>query len=216
MRIAIFGATGMAGSAIVSEALTRGHEVVAASRHPTNGSPDENRLSQRAINVADSDAVDAVLAEVDAAVLSIRLEPRQEDRLAPLTRGILDTAATHGTRILIVGGSSPLRSPNRPDRLLIDDPEFVPEAWKLIARASLEQFYACKEHAFTEWTYLSPPAIFEPGDRKGSYQRGKSVLLTDTEVASRITPPDFATAVLDELEWPSGDQHFTVAHGPAY
>jgi hypothetical protein len=215
MRIAVFGATGMAGSAIVSEALNRGHHVVAASRRPTTANANEERLSARTVDVADPHAVDAVLADVDAAVLTIRLAPGEEDRLAPLTRGVLDAAAQRGTRLLIVGGSAPLRSPNRPDRLLIDDPDHVPEAWKAIAQASLDQFHTCKEHAYTGWVYLSPPAVFEPGVRSGNYQRGTTTLLTDADGVSRITPPDFATAVLDELEQPSDDQHFTVAHGSA-
>lgn len=213
MRIAVFGATGMAGSAIVSEALTRGHHVVAASRRSATATANEEQLTVRTVDVADPHAVDAVLAGVDAVVLTIRLAPGEEDRLAPLTRGVLDAAAHHGTRMLIVGGSAPLRSPNHPDRLLIDDPDLVPEAWKSIAQASLDQFHACQEHPYAGWVYLSPPAVFEPGDRTGSYQRGTTTLLTDANGASRITPPDFANAVLDELEHPGDDQHFTVAHG---
>ncbi|WP_394275981.1 NAD(P)-dependent oxidoreductase [Luteococcus sp.] len=211
MRIAVLGATGMAGSTVVSEALTRGHHVVAASRRPTTENANEERLSIRAVDVADVDAVDAVLGDVDAAVLTIRLAPGEEDQLAPLTRGVLDAAARHGTRLLVVGGSAPLRSPNHPDRLLIDDPDHVPEAWKSIAQASLAQFHACQEYPNARWVYLSPPAIFEPGDRSGSYRRGTTTLLTDANGASRITAPDFAIAVLDELEQPSDDQHFTVA-----
>lgn len=211
MRIAVFGATGMAGSAIVSEALTRGHHVVAASRRPTTANVNEERLSVRAVDVADVDAVDAVLAYVDAAVLTIRLAPGEEDRLAPLTGGVLDAAAHHGKRLLIVGGPAPMRSPNHPDRLLIDDPDRVPEAWKSIARASLDQFRTCEERPYTGWVYLSPPAVFEPGDRTGGYRRGATTLLTDANGASRITAPDFAIAVVDELEQPSDDQHFTVA-----
>ncbi len=212
MRIAVFGATGMAGSAIVAEALSRGHNVVAAARRPTTAN--EKRLSVRAVDVADPDAVDAVLAGVDAAVLTIRLAPGEEDRLAPLTRGVLDAAAGHSTRVLIVGGSAPLRSPNHPDRLLIDDPDHVPEAWKSIAQASLDQFHTCKEHPYAGWVYLSPPAIFEPGDRSGGYRRGTTTLLTDANGASRITAPDFAIAVLDELEHPSDEQHFTIVTKP--
>lgn len=56
-----------------------------------------------------------------------------------------------------------------------------------------------------------PSAVFEPGDRSGSYQCGTTILLTEANGASRITAPDFAIAVLDELEQPSDDQHFTVA-----
>lgn len=210
MRIAVFGATGMAGSAIVTEALTRGHRVIAASRRSTT-SNNEELLAVRAVDVADTGAVEAVLADADAAVLTIRLATGDEDRLAPLTCGVLNAAARHGTRVLIVGGSAPLRSPNHPDRLLIDDPEYVPEAWKTIAQASLDQFHACREHDYTEWVYVSPPAVFEPGERNGGYRRGTTTLLTDASGTSRVTAPDFAIAVLDELERPGGDQHITVA-----
>lgn len=215
MRIAVLGATGMAGRAIVSEALTRGHHVIAASRRPTTAHATTEHPSVCAVDVADSDAVEAVLAEVDAAVLTIRLPPGEEDRLAPLTRGVLDAAAHRGTRLLIVGGSAPLHSPNHPGRLLIDDRDHVPEEWKTVAQASLDQFHACQAHGYTGWVYLSPPAVFEPGDRSGSYQRGTTTLLTDANGASRITAPDFAIAVLDELENPGDDQHFTVAQTSA-
>lgn len=211
MRITVIGATGMAGSAIVIEALTRGHHVVAASRNPgTTGN--EPRLDARALDVADVDALDSVLSSVDAVVLTFRLAPGDEHQLAPLTRGVLDAAARHDTRVLIVGGAAPLRSPNHPDRLLIDDPDYVPEAWKQVAGASLEQFRTCQSHAYDGWVYLSPPAVLEPADRTGGYRRGTTTLLIDEHGASRIAAADLAIAVIDELENPRTDQHFTVAY----
>lgn len=213
MKIAVFGATGMAGSAIVSEAVSRGHQVVAASRRPATAN--QESLTVRAADVADTETVDPVLIEADAAVLTVRLAPGEEERLAPLTRGFLDSAARNGTRVLVVGGSAPLRSPKHPERLLIDDPDHVPEAWKSIAQASLDQFHACQEHPYTGWVYLSPPAVFEPGERSGVYQRGTTTLVTDANGVSRITAPDFAIAVLDELENPRNEQHFTVAQDSA-
>lgn len=211
MRIAAFGATGMAGAAIVTEALTRGHTVTALSRNPTPDSIDQKRLTTQTIDVADTDALDPVLAEADAAVLTIRLAPGEEHRLAPLTRGFLDAAQRHGTRALIIGGASPLRSPNHPDRLLIEDPHYVPAAWKTIAQASLDQFRTCQEHPYTGWVYLSPPAILEPGERTGNYRRGTTTLLTDENRTSRITAPDLAIAVIDEIANPGDEQHFTIA-----
>lgn len=213
MRIAVFGATGMAGRAIVTESLVRGHHVLAASRRSSTTTVAHERLASRRVDVADRGAVDAMLADVDAGVLAVRLAPGDEDRIAPLTRGVLDAAARHGTRLLVVGGSSPLRSPHHPDRLLIDDPDHVPEAWKAVAQASLDQFRTCTEHAYAGWVYLSPPAVFEPGESRGRYRRGTTTLLVDAEGSSRITPPDFAIAVLDELEHPGDDPHFTVVHG---
>lgn len=212
MRIAVFGATGMVGDATVAEALSHSHPVLALSRRP-GAEPDRPGCRSRAVDVADRATVEAVLAEVDAAVLTIRLPPGEESALAGLTRGVLDAAERSGTRVLVVGGSAPLRSPGDPGRLLIDDPEHVPEAWRAVAAASLAQYRVCQEHAFTGWTYLSPPAVLEPGARTGTYRRGTTTLLTDAHGRSRITAPDLAIAVVDELEHPGNDRHFTVAAG---
>lgn len=209
MRIAIIGATGMAGSAIATEALNRGHHVTALSRRP-RADAGIDRLSAWAVDIEDTASLLPVLAEADAAVLTIRLAPGEESRLASLTRGFLDAAEQHGTPVLIVGGAAPLRSPNDPDRLLIDDPSYVPEAWKSIAQASLDQFNGCREHRYNGWVYLSPPAILEPGERTGHYRRGTTRLLTDENGISRITAPDLAIAVVDEVENTTGDKHFTV------
>lgn len=211
MKIAVFGATGMAGSAIVAEALWRGHDVVAASRRPATAHPIHESPTVRQANVANPATVDPILREADAAVLTVRLARGEEGELATLTRGFLDAAARHNTRVLVVGGSAPLRSPKHSERLLIEDSDYVPEAWKSIAQASLDQFHECRGHPYTGWVYLSPPAVFEPGERSGNYLRGTTTLLTDADGVSRITAPDFAIAVLDELESPGADQHFTVA-----
>ncbi|MEZ5123305.1 MAG: NAD(P)H-binding protein [Solirubrobacterales bacterium] len=211
MRIAIFGATGMVGRAVVAEAHARGHRIVALSRNPDRAIATD-RISVRAVDVGDSDALDPVLAEVDAAVLAVRPRPGDETRLAPMTRNLLDGAERQDTRVLIVGGSAPLRSPDLPGRLVIDDPHRVPAAWRAIARASLEQFDTARMHSHRRWTYLSPPAVLAPGARSGRYRRGTGTLLTDEDGASWISAPDLAIAVVDELENAGIDQHFTVAH----
>jgi uncharacterized protein len=214
MRIAVLGATGMAGSAIVAEALDRGHHVTAVSRR-LGAVSDMDRLTTRAVDVADTASLNPVLAKADAVVLTIRVVSGEESRLVPLTRGVLDAAEQHGTRVLVVGGAAPLRSPNDPGRLLIDDPEHVPDAWKTIAQASLDQFIGCQEHPYNGWVYLSPPAILEAGERTGRYRRGTTTLLTDENGVSRIAAPDLAIAVIDELESPGKDRHFTVAEDAA-
>lgn len=210
MRIAIFGATGMAGQMIVAESVHRGHRVVALSRN-SGDSVGDDQLITRAVDVADAAAVDSVLATVNAAVLTIRLRAGAESGLAALTAGFLDAAQRHGTRVLIVGGAAPLRSPGDPDRLLIDDPEHVPAEWRPIAHASLDQLRLCETHPYGGWVYLSPPALLEPGARSGTYRRGTDTLLTDRHGVSRISAADLAIAVVDELEAPAGVQHFTVA-----
>lgn len=211
MNIAVIGATGMAGSAIVNEALSRGHDVTAVSRHAQGSGID--LLRTVALDIASPDAsaeLAHALSEVDAVVLAVRPSPGSEDLMGPMTTAVLDAAELARLRVLVVGGSAPLRSPDDPDRLLINDTRYIPEAWRPIAGASLVQFRVCMEHSHTRWTYFSPSAIFEPGESAGAYRRGTTTLLTDNHGQSRVTPGDLALAVVDEIEQPGDDPHVTV------
>lgn len=213
MKLTVLGATGMAGSEIVAEALRRGHHITAGSRTRRPATQHE-RLTPVQVDVADTSNVEHLLTTADAAVLAVRMPPGREKHIVTLTESVLNAAKTKGTRILIVGGSAPLHSPNDPSKLVIDDREFVPQEWVPIASASLQQFKACREHPNQNWTYLSPPALFERGHRTGTYRRGNDTLLVNPDGTSMISAADLAIAVLDELERPSGERHFTVVTSP--
>ena len=208
MRITVLGATGMAGTAVVNEALGRGHEVTAVSRRRRHRAG--ARLTSRLLDVTDVEGVAGLLRDSDVAVVALRPPSGQESDLSGLTTGVLDAASRSRTPLLIIGGAAPLQSPNHPGVLAIDDPAVVPPAWRKVAQASLEQFRSCQAHNYQGWVYLSPPALFGPGDVTGSYRRGTTTLLVDDQGQSRISPEDLACAVVDELEHPGGQQHVTV------
>lgn len=134
---------------------------------------------------------------VEAVVAATRPRPGQENVVAETTTALLDAAV----RILFIGGAGPLLSPA--GGLTLDDPAYVPTEWRDAAAASVVQLETCRTHS-ADWTYLSPPAIPEPGVSTGHYRRGRSTLLTDAHGISRIFAEDLATAVLDELEIPAG------------
>ena len=56
-----------------------------------------------------------------------------------------------------------------------------------------------------------PSRLLEPGERTRTYRRDTTTLLAEDDGASRITAEDFGVAVLDELEQPGADRHFTLA-----
>ncbi|WP_086668749.1 NAD(P)-dependent oxidoreductase [Lentzea kentuckyensis] len=188
MKIAVVGAAGMVGSRVVTEAVRRGHDVTAVFRGSTPLVP----------------------SEVDSVVAATRPRPGEESTVEATTRALLDAALATRTRILVVGGAAPLRSPTGTG-LVLEDDRYVPTHIRPIAAASVRQFEVCRAHA-ADWVYLSPPALLEPGERTGSYRRGGEVLLTDPSGASRISAEDLAVAVLDELEEPRENRHFTVAY----
>ena len=208
MRITVLGATGMAGTAVVNEALSRGHEVTAVSRRRRHRAG--ARLTSCMLDVADGESVASLLRDSDVAVVALRPPAGHESDLAQLTTAVLDAASRGRTPLLIIGGAAVLSSPGNPGTLAIDDPTIVPPAWRDVAHASLDQFRACQAHSYKGWVYLSPPAIFAPGEVTGSYHRGTTTLLRDARGQSRISPEDLALAVVDELEHPGGEQHITV------
>lgn len=209
MNITVLGATGMAGTAIVQEATRRGHHVTAVSRNP-QVTKDPHTTGAR-LDLTELEApLQAVMNDADVVVLAVRMAPGDEARVAPLTSRVLSHAAVAGVRVLIIGGAAPLHSPHNPQLLVLDDPNFVPTQWRDVASASLDQFTACIEHPNRNWTYLSPSAVFEPGQGTGAYRRGGDTLLINHDGTSRITPADLALAVLDELEQSSAEHHFTA------
>ncbi|MFD0419635.1 NAD(P)-dependent oxidoreductase [Streptomyces sp. NPDC127108] len=209
MKIAVVGAAGMVGSRVISEAASRGHDLIAVFRKaPKDDLPPGVTAVEG--NADDPDHMSALFGGADVIVAATRPAPGHEHTAAPTTTALLDAAATAGTRILVVGGSAPLRAPGDPDRLVLDSPEYVPQEWRSIAAASAAQLDVCRAHPAADWVYLSPPAVLEPGRRSGTYRRGTTTLVTDADGVSRISAEDLAVAVLDELENPREERHFTV------
>ncbi|MYU29247.1 EamA family transporter [Streptomyces sp. SID7810] len=211
MTIAVLGATGMVGSRIVAEAAARGHRVPALSRRPVGAHPGVIPVP---VDAGDPDAVHEALAHcgADAVVVTVRTDPVDEDFLLGATRTVLDAGARLGLRVLVVGGAGALRSPGAPGLLVADDPAHVPARWRPVAAAGVAQLRACRSHPHTDWVYLSPPALLEPGPRTARYRRGTDTLLTAADGRSWISAEDLAVAAVDELEAPGPDRHITVVH----
>ncbi|MCR6481920.1 NAD(P)H-binding protein [Amycolatopsis sp. OK19-0408] len=206
MKIVVAGAAGMVGSRVLTEAARRGHDLVALLR---TSRPDT--LPPGVIVAeAEPDRLPTLFAGADAVVAATRPAPGQEHTVPATTTALLDAAAEAGARILVVGGAAPLRAPG--GGLVLDDPRYVPPQYRAIAEASATQLAVCQAHQTADWVYLSPPAVLEPGTRTGSYRRGTTALLTLPDGASRVSAEDLAVAVVDELERPSRDRHFTVGY----
>ena len=76
-----------------------------------------------------------------------------------MTKALLEGAAKAGTRLVMVGGAGSLTVPGEQERLVLDDPRFVPAQWRSIAQASVAQLQLCRDDQRDDWTYLSPSAV---------------------------------------------------------
>lgn len=203
MNIAIIGATGNVGSRLVNEALARGHHVAAIARHAS-------RLAARpGLDTLDIDLADgAKLAEAlrgkDAAISSVRFAT------SPLA-AVLDPVRQAGVRrLLVVGGAGSLEV--APGAALVDTPTF-PAEYKPEALAGRDWLNALRTEKDLDWTFLSPSALFVPGERTGTFRLGGDTLLTAADGRSWISMEDFAIAMLDEVEKPAHTgRRFTVGY----
>ncbi|HEY0198590.1 MAG TPA: NAD(P)-dependent oxidoreductase [Rhodanobacter sp.] len=200
MKIALFGATGHLGQGILREALSRGYDVTAIVRDPVRLAQRHGRLTIVTGDVAQpSSWLDAVHG-IDAVVASLSARRNGNvDSVPANARILLDNLPTAGVkRLLWVGGAGSLEV--APGVRVIDNPQF-PETWKAEALAqsqALDVFRASKGDV--EWTYISPAALIEDGERSGTYRVGGDQLLTDANGVSRITVADYAVAVLDSVK----------------
>jgi len=203
MNIAIIGATGRVGSRLIDEALGRGHRVTALARK-TGSLAARDGLTPRNVDAAGSQALAAALAGHDVVISTARFEQLK----APQVIGAVKAAAV--PRLLVVGGAGSLFV--APGVQLVDTPTF-PQAYKSEALAGRDFLNALRAEPAPDWTFISPSALFEPGERTGKYRVGEESLLADAAGKSWISMEDFAIAMLDEIEKPAHSrQRFTVGY----
>jgi putative NADH-flavin reductase len=200
MRILVWGAAGAVGSRVTQEAVARGHQVTAVGRSgPVRG------------DAADPEDVARLSAGHDVVISATRPRPGQESELVTAAKGLLIGLRGSGIRLILVGGAASLIVPGTGVQL-VDSPDF-PVDLRPIALACNEQYDVVRAAGGLDWTYVSPPALLEPGERTGRYRKGYDHLVTDAHGNSTISLEDFAIALVDEAERAEHiRQRFTVGY----
>lgn len=201
MKIAVFGATGMVGSAVTTEALMRGHEVTALSRSGSS-------IGQAQGQVLDFKNTDAVRNTIDTHDVSLIAIPGRDDYEAIVSAHEALIASAPIGRFIVVGGAGALEVNGT---RLLDLPGF-PEEYRPEALA-FGRVYDAYRSASPElnWTLVAPSPQIAPGTRSEEYIVG-----ADSPVGDYVSTQDFAAAIVDEMETPTHNrQRFTVASTPA-
>ena len=217
-NVILIGASGFVGSAILKEALSRGHKVTAIVRNPEKITRDSPLLT-----VFGTDATDPVtLAELakgkDAVISAYNpgwANPRQYEETLENYPKIVEGVKRSGVkRLLIVGGAGTLFV--KPGVRLIDTGT-LPEAW-LPGVKSLGEFYlnTLMKEKEIDWVFFSPAGNLGnmgPGIRTGKYRTGKDDMIFDDKGESFISVEDYAVAMIDELEQENHHrERFTAAY----
>jgi uncharacterized protein len=203
MKIALLGVTGNAGSRLLAELLRRGHQVTGIARNPDKISSEPGLTLKRG-DVNDEAQLSQLLVGHDAVIHSVMFRSSDPQK-------VLNAMKKAGVkRLLVVGGAGSLTV--APGVQLVDTPEF-PDIYRAEALAGREFLNVLRAESEVDWTFLSPSALFLPGERTGKFRLGTDELLIASDGESRISMEDFAIALVDELENPKHSrQRFTIGY----
>lgn len=209
MNIAIIGATGNVGRRILQEALSRGHDVAACVRNPSSLPSSTERLRSISFDIFNTDDVAEKLTGFDAVVTAYGPGYMNVRQLVDATSALLEgSKRAEVPHLIVVGGSGSLEV--APGVALVT---VLPDEWKSIAQAHADSLELYKAEVELRWSYCSPAAYLEPGERTGTFRMGSNALLTDNDGNSRISMEDYAIAIMDEVEQGAHvHQQFCVAY----
>jgi len=213
MKVAPLGATGFVGSALLKEALDRGHIVTAIVRHPEKLEKRKG-LTAKAGEVYDTTSLATLIQGNDAIISAFNpgwKGPNLYDDQVRGTASIIAAIKRAGIkRVLWVGGAGGLEV--EPGVRVVDSPD-LPSWVRPGSLATIDALDQLRKEPELERSYLSPSAELKPGQRTGKFRLGNDQLLVDTTGKSQISIQDYAVAMIDELEHPAHvRRRFTVGY----
>lgn len=214
-KIVLIGASGFVGSAILNEALDRGHKVTAVVRHPEKITAVHKNLVIKQLDVSFTERVTEVSRGVDAVISAYNpgwKNPKIAEETTKVYKAILNGVKQAGVkRLLVVGGAGSLFiSPGK----RIMDAGSMPESYLPAVRALAEVYLIdLMAEKSIDWVFFSPAGMIEPGLRTGKFRLGKDDLIVNEKGESKISVQDYAVAMIDELEKPAHHrERFTIGY----
>jgi putative NADH-flavin reductase len=213
MKIAIIGATGFVGSAILNELIGRNHQITAISRNPKN----ETNANWVATDIFDTDVLAEILKDNDVIVNAYNpgwTNPNIYNDSIAGSKAIQEAVKKSGVkRFITIGGAGSLYI--APNVQLVDTPEFPKEIFDG-ANAARHYLDIIKEEKELDWAFFSPAIEMHQGTktgRTGKYRLGLENPVFNEEQRSILSVEDLAVVIADEVENPKHHQiRFTAAY----
>ena len=214
----LIGASGFVGSAILEEALNRGHKVTALVRNPEKIQVKNGNLTVLAVDATDVEALSKVVAGKDAVISAYNPgwgNPRLYEEILENYPKIIEGVKKAGVqRLLVVGGAGVLYV--QPGMRLMDSGTLPAELMPAVNGEGELFLNVLSKDNDIDWVYFAPPANLGnmgKGIRTGKYRLGTDTLLVDEKGDSFISVEDYAVAMIDEVEQ---EAHHTALFTAAY
>ena len=213
MKIAIIGATGFVGTAILNELANRNHEITAIARNPKETST----AKWVAADIFKTDSLSEILKGNDVVINAFNpgwTNPNIYTESVAGSKAIQESVKKSGVkRFITIGGAGSLYI--APNLQLIDTPEFPKEYFEG-ANAARHYLEIIKEEKDLDWAFFSPAIEMHQGittGRTGNYRLGLENPVFNEDQRSILSAEDLAVVIADEVETPKHHQvRFTAAY----
>lgn len=202
MKIAVIGATGMAGQKICREAKERGHEVTGIVRDDQRAEKlfgDSIHILKKDVFTLEKSDLEGYDVVVNAFATAPNLAYQHIDLAAKLVALLRETSSP---RLFFILGAGSLFDQN--EKRYVETIRQTPgsEAWIATPENQLKELLFLQNVDNVNWVGVSPSAQFVPGE-KHTPVLGKDHLLTAADGKSHTTSGTMAVAILNEIEHPS-------------
>ncbi|MCZ4244835.1 NAD(P)-dependent oxidoreductase [Pedobacter punctiformis] len=216
MKVALIGASGFVGAAILKELLSRGNEVTAIARDVNKIETEGDKLTKKQADVLDTDKLAEAVKGADAVVSAFNAGWANPNLYADTIKGA--EAIQKGVKVagvkryIFIGGAGTLQIDGNQ---IVDGPDF-PEAYKPGATAVRDYFNTLKNETELDWLFFSPAIEMHQGittGRTGKYRLGKTSPVFNEDGRSILSVEDLAVVIADELE---NNAHYQEQFTAAY
>jgi uncharacterized protein len=213
MKVAIIGATGFVGTAILNEISNRNHEITAIAR--TIKSDEKVKWVQA--DIFDNDKLTEVLKGNDIVINAYNAgwtNPNIYEDFITGSKSIQEAVKKSGVkRFITIGGAGSLFV--APGIQAVDTPDF-PKEYHAGASAARDYLNIIKEEKELDWAFFSPAFEMHAGittGRTGTYRLGLDNPVLDDNNRSILSVEDLAVVIADEAENAKHHQkRFTAAY----
>lgn len=198
MRVAVVGSTGHTGTQVVSQALARGHQVIAVARHPHVAARQDARLVSMAGDALDQNSMIRALADAEGVVSALGIGASRNPTVvySQGTANILRAMDAHAIRKLAVISAAPVAP--RAEQPLLQRRIVMPILERIFGATydDMRRMEAELDRSELDWVSLRPPRLLDK-PATGSYRLDADRPLPKSR---SITYADLAAALLDCLD----------------
>lgn len=201
MKIALIGASGFVGSAVLKEAVSRGNEVTAIVRTASKV-PQLEGVATIQGDVSDVAGLTSAISNADVVISAFNGgwgDPDIYSKHLNGSKAIAAAAKAAGKRVIVIGGAGSLEINGNQ---LVDGPDF-PAEYKQGALAARQALTDLRAESGLAWSFISPAIHLAPGTRTGAFRLGGDQPVFDANGESHISVEDLAVAIVDEAETPA-------------